>query len=70
MLLDSGVPHVYLPGYHVGAQLRLSLAEMDRHVRAAARSACYLWQLFTHNPLWPMLGVDAPHCWPVSRTAG
>jgi purine nucleosidase len=32
-LLDSGVPHVYLPGFHVGAQLRLSLAEMERYVR-------------------------------------
>lgn len=69
LLLDSGVPHVYLPGYHVGAQLRLSLAEMDRHVRGRGALGDYLWQLFTHNPLWPLLGVDAatanqqPHSW-------
>ena len=69
LLLDSGVPHVYLPGYHVGAQLRLSLAEMDRHVRGRGALGDYLWQLFTHNPLWPILGVDPatanqqPHSW-------
>ena len=27
LVFDSGVPLVYLPGYHVGAQLRLSLPE-------------------------------------------
>lgn len=68
-LLDSGVPHVYLPGFHVGAQLRLSLAEMERHVRGRGAIGDYLHQLFTDNPLWPMLGIDAatmqaqPHSW-------
>ena len=33
VLLDSGVPHVYLPGYYVGEQLRISSAELDAHVR-------------------------------------
>ena len=33
VLLDSGVPHVYLPGYYVGEQLRTSAAELDAHVR-------------------------------------
>lgn len=33
VLLDSGVPHVYLPGYFVGEQLRISAAELDAHVR-------------------------------------
>ena len=33
VLLDSGVPHVYLPGYYVGEQLRISAAELDAHVR-------------------------------------
>ena len=64
-LLDSGVPHVYLPGFHVGAQLRLSLAEMDRHVLGRGAIGNYLHHLFTHNPLWPILGrsANAAHSW-------
>lgn len=69
LLLDSGVPLVYLPGYQVGAQLRLSAAEMDRYVRGRGAIGNYLHQLFTHNPLWSILGIDAdrartqPHSW-------
>ncbi|CAN5697197.1 nucleoside hydrolase [soil metagenome] len=64
LLLDSGVPHVYLPGYHVGAQLRLSLPEMERHVQGCGAIGNYLHELFTHNPLWPLLGMDGkqPAC--------
>ena len=58
-LLNSGVPHVYLPGYHVGAQLRLSLPDMERYVQGQGPMGDYLHQLYTHNPLWPVLGVDA-----------
>jgi purine nucleosidase len=58
LLLDSGVPHVYLPGYHVGAQLRLSLPEMALHVNGRGAIGNYLYELFTNNPLWPMLGLD------------
>ncbi len=65
LLLDSGVPHVYLPGYHVGAQLRLSLPEVERYVRGRGAMGNYLHDLFTHNPLWPILGTDAtlPNSW-------
>ena len=65
VLLDSGVPHVYLPGFHVGAQLRLSLAEMERHVRGRGAIGDYLHQLFTHNPLWAILDIDRsrPYSW-------
>ena len=59
LLLDCGVPHVYLPGFQVGAQLRLSLPEVERHVQDAGTMGDYLHQLYAHNPLWPMLGVDA-----------
>ena len=59
LLLDSGVPHVYLPGYHVGAQLRLSLPEMERHVLGRGAIGNYLHQLYTHNPLWSMLGMNS-----------
>ena len=58
VLLESGVPLVYLPGFHVGAQLRLSLAEMERHVRGRGAIGDYLHHLFTHNPLWDILDVD------------
>lgn len=59
VVFDSGVPLVYLPGYHVGAQLRLSLPEMERHVRGAGAIGAHLHELFTHNPLWPLVGTDA-----------
>ena len=64
-LLDSGVPHVYLPGYHVGAQLRLSLPEVERYVSGRGAMGHYLHHLFTHNPLWPVLGLDGtePYSW-------
>ena len=65
LLFDSGVPHVYLPGYHVGAQLRLSLAEMERHVAGRGAIGHYLHELFTHNPLWAIVDVDVgkPYSW-------
>lgn len=65
VLLDSGVPHVYLPGFHVGAQLRLSLAEMEVHVRGRGAIGDYLHELFTHNPLWSIYEVDnrQPYSW-------
>ena len=68
-LLDSGVPHVYLPGFQVGAQLRLSHAEMERHVAPCGAIGGALHRLFTDNPLWPMLGLQSlrdgrnPHSW-------
>lgn len=65
LLLDSGVPHVYLPGFHVGAQLRLSLAEMERCVRGRGAIGDYLHELFTNNPLWTIYEVDRrqPYSW-------
>lgn len=65
VLLDSGVPLVYLPGYHVGAQLRLSLPEMERYVKGRGAIGDYLHQLFTHNPLWEFAGIDSffAHSW-------
>jgi purine nucleosidase len=65
VLLNSGVPHVYLPGYHVGAQLRLSLPEMERYVQGCGAMGQYLHQLFTHNPLWAIVGDQShkPYSW-------
>jgi purine nucleosidase len=64
-LYDSGVPLVYLPGYHVGAQLRLSLDEMHARVRPQGAIGQYLHSLFTENPLWAVLGrpTHAAHSW-------
>ena len=39
VLLDSGVPLVYLPGYYVGEQLRVSLPTSSSTSGAAGRSA-------------------------------
>jgi len=65
VLLDSGAPLVYLPGYQVGAQLRLSLPEMERYVRGRGAIGDYLHQLYTHNPLWEFAGTDSfyAHSW-------
>ncbi len=57
VLLDSGVPLVYLPGFHVGAQLRLSLPEVERWVQPCGAIGALLHDLYTHNPLWPLHGV-------------
>jgi purine nucleosidase len=64
-LYDSGVPLVYLPGYHVGAQLRLSLAEVERFVAPHGAIGRYLHSLFTENPLWAITGwpQGAAHSW-------
>lgn len=64
-LLDSGVPQVYLPGFHVGAQLRLSLPEMECWVKGRGAIGEHLFDLYTHNPLWPLLGIDSfeAHSW-------
>ena len=51
VLFDSGVPHVYLPGFHVGAQLRLSLPDMETYVRGHGAIGDYLYHLDTHNPI-------------------
>jgi len=56
-LFDCGVPHVYLPGFHVGAQLTLSLPEMEQWVRGKGAIGDYLYWLYTHNPIHEQRGV-------------
>lgn len=58
VVLQSGVPLVYLPGYQVGAQLRLSLPEMERWVQPCGPLGAHLHHLYTHNPLWPLVGFN------------
>ncbi|MCU0762076.1 MAG: nucleoside hydrolase [Hydrogenophaga sp.] len=64
-LFDCGVPLVYLPGYHVGAQLRLSTPEAERHLQGRGPVGNELHRLFTHNPLWSILGQTGaePYSW-------
>lgn len=65
VVLDSGVPHVYLPGYHVGAQLRLTYPEVERYVAGRGAIGTYLHYLYTHNPLWELFGIYTlyAHSW-------
>jgi len=51
LLFDSGVPLVYLPGFHIGAQLRISLPEVQTYVRGRGAIGDYLYHLYTHNPI-------------------
>ena len=58
LLFDSGVALVYLPGFHVGAQLSLSLPEMEAWARGAGAMGDYLHWLYTHNPHYPLQGLS------------
>jgi purine nucleosidase len=57
ILMHSGVPLVYLPGYYLGAQLRLSLPEIEAWIRGCGPIGDYLHHLYTHNPLYPQRGL-------------
>lgn len=60
LLFDCGVPHIYLPGYHVGAQLKISWPEMQQFVKPKGAIGDYLWQLYTNNPLHEMFAISNP----------
>ena len=51
MLFDCGVPLVYLPGYQVGAQLKISQPEMELWVKGQGAIGDYLYWLYMNNPL-------------------
>lgn len=57
LIFDSGVPHIYLPGYHVGAQLKISRPEMEANVKGRGDIGDYLWHLYTNNPLHDMFAI-------------
>jgi inosine-uridine nucleoside N-ribohydrolase len=50
VLLESGVPFTYLPGYYVGEQLRVSLPELEQHVRGRGPAGDYLYALAAGSP--------------------
>ncbi len=57
LLFECGVPHVYLPGYHVGAQLKISYPEMEQFIKPKGAIGGYLWHLYTNNPLHEMFAI-------------
>lgn len=58
LMFDSGVPLVYLPGYHVGAQLKISLPEMEQFVAGKGAIGDYLYHLYVNNPLHKMFALE------------
>lgn len=58
LLFDSGVPQVYLPGFHVGAQLSLSFPEIEAWVKGKGEIGDYLYHLWMNNPHYPFQGID------------
>lgn len=58
IIFDSSVPHIYLPGYHVGAQLKISRPEMAQFVKGRGAIGDYLYHLYTHNPLHDMFAIS------------
>ncbi|MBV7333158.1 nucleoside hydrolase [Chloroflexi bacterium TSY] len=57
LLFACGVPLVYLPGFHIGAQLTLSLPDMQRWVKGRGAIGDYLYHLYTHNPIHEQRGI-------------
>ncbi len=58
LLYSSGVPLVYLPGFHIGAQLRISLPEMQAWFAGRGAIGDYLFHLYQENPIWKQRGVQ------------
>lgn len=58
LLFDCGVPLVYLPGFYIGEQLKISLPEMERWVRGQGAMGDYLYHLYTHNQIHPIFGIN------------
>ena len=57
LLFDSGVPHVYLPGFYIGAQLTVSLPDMERWVKGRGKIGDYLHHLYINNPIHHQRGI-------------
>jgi len=58
LMFDSGVPLVYLPGYHVGAQLKISQPEVEKFIADKGAIGDYLHRLYTNNPLHKMFAIE------------
>jgi purine nucleosidase len=58
LLFRCGVPLLYHPGYYIGAQLKLSLPEVETWIQGRGRIGDYLHHLYTHNPLFEQRGIE------------
>ncbi len=56
-MFDLCVPLIYLPGYHVGAQLKISLPEIERFVAPRGQIGALLHDLYVNNPLHRMFAL-------------
>ncbi len=54
VLFDCGVPLVYVPGYYVGEELRLTLPELEQNVRGKGVLGGYLWESVRAHPLFKL----------------
>jgi inosine-uridine nucleoside N-ribohydrolase len=54
VLLASGVPLVYVPGYFVGEELRVSGPELEQHVAGTGPLGDYLWDAVRQHPLFKL----------------
>ena len=57
LIFDSGVPHVYLPGFYIGEQLKISLPDMERWVKGRGKIGNYLHHIYAHNPIYHQRGI-------------
>ncbi|HEV2809900.1 MAG TPA: nucleoside hydrolase [Acidimicrobiales bacterium] len=68
LLFSSGVPLVYLPGYYVGEELRVTLPEIEAYVAGRGAPGDYLAEIYRshgnppHRPgrskvLWDMINI-------------
>ncbi len=51
VLLDSGVPLVYLPGYYVGEELRVTHPEIQHHLDGNGPIGQFLFDIYDAHPL-------------------
>lgn len=61
VVLESGVPYIYMPGYLIGQQLTVSQPEMHEWVKGTGALGDLLVDLYDNNPLHQMLGIDDHH---------
>ena len=57
LLFDSGVAHVYLPGFYIGEELKISLPDMELWVQGKGKIGDYLHHLYINNPIHRQRGI-------------
>ena len=57
LIFDSGVAHVYLPGFYIGEELKISLPDMERWVQGKSKIGDYLHHIYLNNPIHHQRGI-------------